>query len=81
MPDDITEQDWALMHKINSFGPFLGIKHASKYMKEAGKGSIVNTSSYTAIIGSGFNEYSASKVHYAQLHVRQLLNSVNSISV
>ncbi|QDQ02318.1 SDR family oxidoreductase [Lysinibacillus fusiformis] len=61
MPDDITEQDWALMHKINSFGPFLGIKHASKYMKEAGKGSIVNTSSYTAIIGSGFNEYSASK--------------------
>ncbi|MFY0518796.1 SDR family NAD(P)-dependent oxidoreductase [Lysinibacillus sp. UGB7] len=61
MPDDITEQDWALMHKINSFGPFLGIKHVSKYMIEAGKGSIVNTSSYTAIIGSGFNEYSASK--------------------
>ncbi|MET4559912.1 NAD(P)-dependent dehydrogenase (short-subunit alcohol dehydrogenase family) [Lysinibacillus parviboronicapiens] len=61
MPEDITDQDWALMHKINSFGPFLGIKHVSKYMKEAGKGSIVNTSSYTAIIGSGFNEYSASK--------------------
>ncbi|WP_107924297.1 SDR family NAD(P)-dependent oxidoreductase [Lysinibacillus parviboronicapiens] len=61
MPEDITDQDWALMHKINSFGPFLGIKHVSKYMKEADKGSIVNTSSYTAIIGSGFNEYSASK--------------------
>lgn len=60
-PDQITEADWALMHKINSFGPFLGIKHASKYMKEAGQGSIVNTSSYTAIIGSGFNHYSASK--------------------
>ncbi|MFS0784273.1 SDR family NAD(P)-dependent oxidoreductase [Bacillus sp. 1P06AnD] len=60
-PDDITEADWALLHKINSFGPFLGIKHASKYMKEAGKGAIVNTSSYTAIIGSGFNHYSASK--------------------
>lgn len=60
-PDQITDADWALMHKINSFGPFLGIKHASKYMKEAGKGSIVNTSSYTAIIGSGFNHYSASK--------------------
>jgi NAD(P)-dependent dehydrogenase (short-subunit alcohol dehydrogenase family) len=59
--DQITEADWTLMHKINSFGPFLGIKHVSKYMKEAGKGSIVNTCSYTAIIGSGFNQYSASK--------------------
>ncbi|MBM7601575.1 NAD(P)-dependent dehydrogenase (short-subunit alcohol dehydrogenase family) [Virgibacillus halotolerans] len=60
-PDQITEEDWTLMHKINSFGPFLGIKHVSKYMKEAGFGSIVNTCSYTAIIGSGFNHYSASK--------------------
>lgn len=60
-PDQITDADWALMHKINSFGPFLGIKHVSKYMKEAGQGSIVNTSSYTAIIGSGLNHYSASK--------------------
>ncbi|HHY21695.1 MAG TPA: SDR family oxidoreductase, partial [Bacilli bacterium] len=60
-PDQITDEDWSLMHKINSFGPFLGIKHVSKYMKEARKGSIVNTSSYTAIIGSGFNHYSASK--------------------
>ncbi|MEG0450331.1 MAG: SDR family oxidoreductase [Lysinibacillus sp.] len=61
LPEQLTDADWALMHKINSFGPFLGIKHTSKYMKEAGKGSIVNTSSYTAIIGSGFNAYSASK--------------------
>lgn len=60
-PDQITDADWNIMHKINSFGPFLGIKHVSKYMKEAGKGAIVNTSSYTAIIGSGFNHYSASK--------------------
>ncbi|ASK64029.1 tungsten formylmethanofuran dehydrogenase [Virgibacillus phasianinus] len=59
--DQITDADWSLMHKINSFGPFLGIKHVSEYMKEAGKGSIVNTCSYTAIIGSGFNHYSASK--------------------
>lgn len=59
--DQISDEDWCLLHKINSFGPFLGIKHVSKYMKEAKKGSIVNTSSYTAIIGSGFNHYSASK--------------------
>lgn len=60
-PDQITEADWNLLHKINSYGPFLGIKHVAKYMKEAKNGSIVNTSSYTAIIGSGFNHYSASK--------------------
>lgn len=59
--DQITEQDWTLLHKINSFGPFLGIKHVGAEMKKAGKGAIVNTSSYTAIIGSGFNPYSASK--------------------
>ncbi|WLV24164.1 SDR family oxidoreductase [Aciduricibacillus chroicocephali] len=59
--DQITEQDWTLLHKINSFGPFLGIKHVGEEMKKAGKGAIVNTSSYTAIIGSGFNPYSASK--------------------
>ena len=60
-PDQITQADWSIMHNINAFGPFLGIKHASNYMKEAGKGSIVNTSSYTAIIGAGFNAYTASK--------------------
>ncbi|MFJ7732546.1 SDR family NAD(P)-dependent oxidoreductase [Lysinibacillus sp. NPDC097231] len=59
--DQISQADWTIMHNINAFGPFLGIKHASKYMKEAGKGSIVNTSSYTAIIGSGLNAYTASK--------------------
>jgi len=60
-PDQITQADWTIMHNINAFGPFLGIKHAAKYMKEAGKGAIVNTSSYTAIIGAGFNAYTASK--------------------
>ncbi len=59
--DQISQADWTIMHNINAFGPFLGIKHVSKYMKEAGKGSIVNTSSYTAIIGSGLNAYTASK--------------------
>lgn len=61
LPDQVTAKDWELLHKINSFGPFLGIKNVSEYMKKAGKGAIVNTSSYTAIIGSGFNPYSASK--------------------
>ncbi|MEK5231609.1 SDR family oxidoreductase [Lysinibacillus sp. FSL K6-0232] len=60
-PEQISQADWTMMHNINAFGPFLGIKHAAKYMKEAGKGSIVNTSSYTAIIGAGFNAYTSSK--------------------
>ncbi|WP_249664533.1 SDR family oxidoreductase, partial [Lysinibacillus sp. D4B1_S16] len=60
-PDEITQAHWKIMHNINAYGPFLGIKHAAKYMKEAGEGSIVNTSSYTAINGAGFNAYTTSK--------------------
>ncbi len=57
----VTEQDWLLMAKINSYGPFLGIKHVGEVMKEQKSGSIVNISSYTAIVGMGNNPYSASK--------------------
>src|SRR5699024_899257 len=49
------------MMKINGFGPFTGIKHIAPVMAEQGKGSIVNISSYTALIGQGFNHYTASK--------------------
>ena len=56
-----TIKDWELMLNINGFGPFLGMKHIAPVMIEAGKGSIVNMSSFTAQIGMGFNTYSASK--------------------
>lgn len=59
--DQITLEDWRRLSDINSFGSFLGMKHAAKYMTEAKKGSIVNISSYTALIGMGLNPYSASK--------------------
>lgn len=59
--DQITIEDWRKLNDINSFGTFLGMKHASQYMKEAKKGAIVNISSYTALIGMGLNPYSASK--------------------
>lgn len=59
--NDITIEDWRRLSDINSFGPFLGMKHVLPFMKEAGKGAIVNISSYTAIIGMGLNPYSASK--------------------
>ncbi|SIS40076.1 SDR family NAD(P)-dependent oxidoreductase [Salimicrobium flavidum] len=59
--EETTVEDWELMMRINSYGPFAGIKHIAPYMVEQGKGAIVNISSYTAQIGLGFNSYSASK--------------------
>ncbi|MBD7984701.1 glucose 1-dehydrogenase [Sporosarcina sp. Sa2YVA2] len=59
--NEITIEDWRRLSDINGFGTFLGMKHALEYMKEAKKGSIVNISSYTALIGMGVNPYSASK--------------------
>lgn len=61
MAADTTLEDWQLMLNINGFGPFLGMKHVVPYMIEAGKGSVVNISSFTAHIGMGFNTYTASK--------------------
>lgn len=60
-PADITLADWQRLHDINSFGTFAGMRTVVPYMKKAGKGSIVNISSYTALVGMGFNPYSASK--------------------
>ncbi|GKV56760.1 3-alpha-hydroxysteroid dehydrogenase [Sporosarcina sp. NCCP-2222] len=59
--DAITIEDWRRLSDINGFGTFLGLKHALANMKDAKKGSIVNISSYTALIGMGLNPYSASK--------------------
>ncbi|MCY9590956.1 SDR family NAD(P)-dependent oxidoreductase [Paenibacillus chitinolyticus] len=58
---EIDAQDWQKMLSINGFGPFAGMKHVTPYMAEQKQGSIVNISSYTALIGQGFNHYSASK--------------------
>ncbi|MGC5774860.1 SDR family NAD(P)-dependent oxidoreductase [Paenibacillus pabuli] len=59
--EEINAQDWQKMLSINGFGPFAGMKHVAPYMAAQKKGSIVNISSYTALIGQGFNHYSASK--------------------
>ncbi|MGG3280530.1 SDR family NAD(P)-dependent oxidoreductase [Paenibacillus solani] len=58
---EINAEDWQKMLAINGFGPFAGVKHIAPYMAAQKKGSIVNISSYTAMIGQGFNHYSASK--------------------
>lgn len=59
--EDISINDWDVMMRINSFGPFAGIKHVAPIMEKQKSGSIVNISSYTAQIGLGLNAYSASK--------------------
>ena len=59
--DETTLDDWNLMFKINGYGPFLGMKYVIPEMKKQGKGSIVNLSSYTAMVGMGLNTYTASK--------------------
>jgi len=58
---EINADDWQKMLSINGFGPFAGMKHVAPYMAAQNKGSIINISSYTAMIGQGFNHYSASK--------------------
>src|SRR5690625_2162046 len=58
---DIDNDDWNQMLSINGFGSFAGIKHIAPHMVENNYGSIVNISSFTAIIGQGFNHYTASK--------------------
>lgn len=58
---ETTIDDWNLMLKINGFGPFLGMKYVIPEMVKQGKGSVVNSSSYTAKVGMGLNAYTASK--------------------
>lgn len=53
---------WDLHQRINTAGPFLGIKHLTPVMVDAGGGSIVNVASTAALEGSsGYAAYSASK--------------------
>lgn len=58
---EINVDDWQKMLTVNGFGPFAGMKHIAPMMAVQGKGSIVNISSYTALVGQAFNNYVASK--------------------
>ncbi len=60
--EDLTAEAWLEILRINLIGPFLAIKHASKPMKAAGKGSIICTASVAGLrSGAGGIPYSASK--------------------
>jgi len=59
--DQVDYADWERCNKINGYGTMLGLKYTLPYMTEAKKGSIVNLSSVTALVGMGLNSYTASK--------------------
>jgi NAD(P)-dependent dehydrogenase (short-subunit alcohol dehydrogenase family) len=61
-PLEQTGEQWLALLRINLVGPYLAIKHASKPMREKGKGSIICTASVAGIrSGAGGVPYSASK--------------------
>ena len=57
-----TPDYWEEILRINLIGPFLYVKHASPYMIDNGRGSIICTASVAGIrANAGGNPYSASK--------------------
>src|SRR6185503_4455259 len=46
---------WNRLMGINATGVFLGMKHGIPAMKRRGKGSVINLSSVSGIVGQGYN--------------------------
>ncbi|HEY0286509.1 MAG TPA: SDR family NAD(P)-dependent oxidoreductase [Pseudomonas sp.] len=81
-PETTDEEDWSRVIDVNLKGVFLGMKYVLPFMKNAGKGSIINVSSIAAIVGSaGPFAYTASKggvrsmtkhvaFHYGRFNIR-----------
>jgi 3-oxoacyl-[acyl-carrier protein] reductase len=58
----LTEEDWNAVLNIHLKGPWLCIKHASKYMMEQKNGYIINVTSVAGLVGTvGQINYSAAK--------------------
>jgi len=67
-PDDdsilTTELDaWRRVQEVNLTSVYLGCKYVIPYMQEQGKGSIINTASFVAVLGAATSQisYTASK--------------------
>ena len=61
---DLYDTDaWHRLMGINATGVFLGMKHGIAAMKKAGRGSVINLSSVSGIVGQGYIHvgYNASK--------------------
>ncbi|MHA7819049.1 MAG: SDR family oxidoreductase [Erythrobacter sp.] len=61
-PEHASLEDWRSVHAVNTDGTFLGCRYALRAMHEAGKGSIINISSRSGLVGiPGAAAYAASK--------------------
>jgi len=61
-PEHATLASWRAVHATNLEGVFLGCKHAIRAMRGAGRGSIINISSRSGLVGiSGAAAYASSK--------------------
>ena len=67
--DQIPLEDWDYTFSVLTRGPFLGIKHGARVLKEQGwGGSIINTASIAALSGgAGPQAYSAAKAAVVSL--------------
>lgn len=61
-PEHASLADWRAVHAVNSDGTFLGCRYALRAMRESRKGSIINISSRSGVVGiPGAAAYAASK--------------------
>ena len=60
--DTITPEEWDWVFSVNVRGQWLAMKAVTPYMKQSGKGKVINTASTTALMGIPFLlHYAASK--------------------
>lgn len=61
-PEHASLADWRAVHRVNLDGTFLGCRYAIRAMKGTGRGSILNISSRSGLVGiPGAAAYAASK--------------------
>jgi NAD(P)-dependent dehydrogenase (short-subunit alcohol dehydrogenase family) len=61
-PEHASLEDWRAVHAVNTDGTFLGCRYALRAMREGKRGSIINISSRSGLVGiPGAAAYAASK--------------------
>jgi len=58
--DTITPEEWDWVFSVNVKGQWLSMKAVTRYMKQSGKGKIINTASTTMLMGIPFLAHYAS---------------------